>query len=303
MNRIAYIISAYKDALHLARLVSALDYNADFYVHVDLKVDIRPFEEALGNKVTFVSRHWSSWGGWDQVEYQKEMLAAVCNSGKEYSRVVCLSGQDYPLWSNKKIHEYFDSHSDTEFIIAENLTHSTNRQLQTRIRNYHFFRDLHWNNLWLKNKFIVASRLSFKFLPIHRSLRIKLNGEERDIFYGSDYWALTMPCARYVYQKLCTEPAFTNYFKHTFVPSEMCVQTIVFNSPFASSAILYDKEKKGLLYLTPLHYLVYGKTIKVMKLEDLPVLQQSGKMFCRKVVSGESDSLVEAIDASREDTL
>ena len=48
MSRIAYIISAYKDAPHLARLVAALDDRADFYVHIDLNADIHPFEEALG---------------------------------------------------------------------------------------------------------------------------------------------------------------------------------------------------------------------------------------------------------------
>ena len=65
MSRIAYIISAYKDAPHLARLVAALDDRADFYVHIDLNADIHPFEEALGDKVTFMLRicrvslkHW-----------------------------------------------------------------------------------------------------------------------------------------------------------------------------------------------------------------------------------------------------
>ena len=43
MSRIAYIISAYKDAPHLARLVAALDDRADFYVHIDLNADIHPF--------------------------------------------------------------------------------------------------------------------------------------------------------------------------------------------------------------------------------------------------------------------
>ena len=42
-----------------------------------IDADIHPFEEALGDKVTFVPRHRISWGGWEQVEYQKELLAAV----------------------------------------------------------------------------------------------------------------------------------------------------------------------------------------------------------------------------------
>lgn len=56
------------------------------------------------------------------MEYQKELLAAVLHSGIPYTRVVCLSGQDYPLWSNNAIHRYFEEHQDTEFIGGFNLT-------------------------------------------------------------------------------------------------------------------------------------------------------------------------------------
>lgn len=56
MSRIAYILSAYKDAPHLARLIAALDDDADFYVHIDRKADDRPFRQLLEGKVTFVPR-------------------------------------------------------------------------------------------------------------------------------------------------------------------------------------------------------------------------------------------------------
>lgn len=300
MKRIAYIISAYKDAPHLARLVKALDAGADFYVHIDARADIAPFKEALGSKVTFVPRHWVSWGGWEQVEYQKELLAAVVRSGVDYARVVCLSGQDYPLWSNGQIHRYFDEHKDTEFIAAMNLTRCDNREQRSKIELYHFFRDLPWNNLWLKNKFIVSSRCLMKLLPVRKkdTLRIGEN-TEADIYFGSDYWALTLPCARYVHDTLCKEYATLKaYFKTCFIPSELCVQTIVFNSPFAARALLHTEAYQGLFALTPLHYIRYGKEIKTMTMEDLPALRQSGKMFCRKVVSGRSDALVEHLHAT-----
>ena len=197
MSRIAYIISAYKDAPHLSRLIKALDEDADFYVHIDRKADSRPFKELLPEgKVTFVQSHWVSWGGWEQVEYQKELLAAVLHSGIEYTRIVCLSAQ-------------------------------------------------------------------------------------------------------YVYEKLCTEKELVRYFKTSFVPSELCIQTLVFNSPFAARALSVEGGYTGLSALTPLHYIIYGKSIKVLTLEDWSALQQSGKMFCRKVVSGASDSLVKTIETER----
>lgn len=242
MSRIAYIISAYKDAPHLARLVAALDDRADFYVHIDLNADIHPFEEALGDKVTFVPRHRISWGGWEQVEYQKELLAAVLHSGIPYTRVVCLSGQDYPLWNNNAIHHYFEEHQDTEFIGGFNLTHCTVKQQLHKITHYHPFRDLPWKSIWWKNKLIVASRKLVQILPIRKA-------------------------------------------------------------PFASKGLLLEGEYPGLTRLTPLHYIDYGASIRVMTLEDLPVLRQSGKMFCRKVVSGESDTLIEKLksDFAKED--
>lgn len=300
MSRLAYIISAYKDAPHLARLIDALDDDADFYVHIDLKADSRPFEELLKDKVTFVPRHWVSWGGWEQVEYQKELLAAVLHSNVPYSRVVCLSGQDYPLWSNAAIHRYFEEHKETEFIMGMNLTRSGNKPQLSRIKMYHFFRDLKWKNLWWKNKLIVASRQLMRLLPLRKKPTTRLNGKERDVFFGSDYWAITLPCARYVYQQLCTEKKMAHYFKNSFVPSELCIQTIVFNSPFAPHALLYEGTYKGLYALTPLHLIIYNRFIHTMTLVHLPMLHDSGKMFCRKVVSGMSDSLVEAIDKERE---
>jgi len=302
MSRIAYIISAYKDAPHLARLIKRLSHDADFYVHIDLKADITPFQKVLGGKVTFVPRHWVSWGGWEQVEYQKELLAAVIHSGISYTHVVCLSGQDYPLWSDEEIHRYFDEHKDTEFIAAMNLSRSNNRKQRSKIELYHFFRDLKWNNLWLKNKLIVASRSLMKLLPFRKKSILQIGDDlKAEVYFGSDYWALTLPCAHHVYNTLCKDYThLKSYFKTSFVPSELCVQTIVFNSPFASHALLHTEEYGGLFTLTPLHYIMYGKEIKTMTLEDLPALRQSGKMFCRKVVSGASDSLVKAIDSTEQ---
>ena len=90
MSRIAYIISAYKDAPHLARLVAALDDRADFYVHIDLNADIHPFEEALGDKVTFVPRHRISWGGCiiRKSKFPQNPKRSVRFSGKRTKRSV-----------------------------------------------------------------------------------------------------------------------------------------------------------------------------------------------------------------------
>ena len=88
---LAYLISAYRDPEHLARLIKALDFNADFYVHIDANVDEAPFRAALPHKVKFVHRHAVNWGGWNQVAYQYELVKAAVSSGCNYSHLVCAS--------------------------------------------------------------------------------------------------------------------------------------------------------------------------------------------------------------------
>lgn len=296
---LAYLISAYRDPAHLARLIDALNMEADFYIHVDANVDDAPFRAALPQKVVFVRRHRVSWGGWEQVEYQREMLKAALESGRPYSHVVCLSGQDYPLWSNRRIREYFAANADREIICGYNITRGTDEGQRKKVACLHPFRDLPLRNRWLKNKIIVASRNVLKYSGVRRKAQVRLGGELKDVFFGSDYWALTLPCARYVLHALNNEPKMVNYFRRAFVPSELCVQTIVFNSPFAPNAILHKGTYPGLATLTPLHFIDYGACIKVLTLADLPRLIEKDKMFCRKVVTGQSDALAEEIDRRR----
>ena len=42
-RRASYLILTHTDPLQLRRLINALDYEADFYIHVDLKVNMLSF--------------------------------------------------------------------------------------------------------------------------------------------------------------------------------------------------------------------------------------------------------------------
>ena len=59
----------------------------------------------------------------------------------------------------------------------------------------------------------------------------------------------------------------------------------------------------GLDALTPLHFIDYNPVIKILDESDYTRLIESGKMFCRKVVSGKSDELVALIEAHKKQNL
>lgn len=296
---LAYLISAYCDARHLQRLVEALDCDADFYIHIDANVDDEPFRRLLPEKVHFVPRRAVSWGGYEQVGYQYELLKAAVESGRPYTHLVCLSGQDYPLWSNEHIHRFFNENRTREFIGGYNLTRTNNPDQLRKITRIHPFRDLLCSNQWLKNKLVVASRTFLSLIGVRRRPQVRIGGVWSDVYFGSDYWALTLDCARYVCSTLEANPSLRRFFRTVYVPSELCIQTIVYNSPFGARAMLFKGDFPGLVRLTPLHYLFYQGSVKKLTLDDWQMLCESNKMFCRKVVTGLSDKLVAEIDAAR----
>jgi hypothetical protein len=96
-----------------------------------------------------------------------------------------------------------------------------------------------------------------------------------------------------------SHPRFMHYFETSFCPSETVWQTIAFHSPFAQRCILSEGTFTRLEDYTPLTYIEYGKEIKVLTEADYDRILASGKMFCRKTVTGRSDKLMEKIDELR----
>lgn len=309
MEKIAYIITAYKDPMHLRRLIKALDFYADFYIHIDRKVNIRPFLEELlsiQRNIYCINKYFINWGGFSQVLSQRELLHAVVHSGEKYKRVICLSGQDYPIFSNKKIHKVSDENPKKEFIAGLNISHDAPEKVH-KIDHYYFV-DLFSGKYPILNKIIrKVLNVTNNILKLKKKNQSYLNGNVADIFFGSDYWSITYDCAKYVYNSLCRERKFLKYMKTAFTPSELSVNTIVFNSEFGENAIRmakdYDKgleEYEAFERLSPIHYMVYKEKVYSLAYSDLNNILDSQKMFFRKAETGISDELMDQIDELRE---
>jgi hypothetical protein len=307
MDKIAYIILAHQDSLQLKRLICSLDFNADFYVHIDAKSSMSPFLEALdGMKNVFfiVKRKMVHWGSFGHVLVQKELLRTVFESGINYARVVALSGMDYPIWPTQRIYGEFTSNKVGQFIMGYNLSQTKIKPQIEKVTVYHFFRDLKVRSRVIKGLFCRPSRFIMKRFPIRKKRQTTLFGIKADVYMGSDMWSLTYECAKFVYKSMCEETALMNYFKYSFVPSEMVVQTIVFNSEFSRETIPYAYDDyKGLITLAPLHHFIYNGSIKIFEEPDFQSLVDSGKMFCRKTLSGKSDKLVTLLERHKEQQL
>lgn len=296
--KLAFLISAFTDAPHLRRLVDALPPSADVYVHIDANVDEAPFREVLsGTRARFIRhRVRVMWGSFRQVEFQMELIRAALDR-QSYDYLFMLSGQDYPVWSNSRIEEFLEQHQGENFLQAMPLVGRPAVDTREYTR-YRFFNNRPWRYGTWKSRFRVALRhLCEHFLT--KPLEFVADGRHWQLYKGSDYFALTGQLATYVLRIYDTCPHLRRYFVNSFAPSETFVHTIAFNTPeYASKCILSNPPmgaRVPLEELTPLTYIEYGTKIRELTLKDYPDILRSGKMFCRKCVTGVSDDLLSKI--------
>lgn len=300
--RLAFLISAHTDARHLARLVGSLPEEAGFYVHIDRKSDIAPFRELLGDdpRVVFLERRTDViWGSLNEVEYQMELIRAALGSVTAYDYMISMSGMDYPLWSNSRITDFFREAGGREILQGLRLDADDPKAWQYTL--YRPFSCRHWRGGSVGSKMRVAARHALKWLGVRKPLRIEAGGRTYSLYKGAAWWAVTPQLARVVLGEWDNNVELRRYFKTSFCPAETFIQTVAFNnSDFAPRCILTEGHYTTLAALTPLTFIDYNPTVQILTEKYYEQLIGSGKMFCRKTVTGRSDRLMDMIDTWRD---
>ena len=288
---IAFLISAHTDAPQLKRLIEALPADADFFVHIDAKSDITPFTLLIkSDNVHFlVNRVDVRWGTMREVEYQMRLLCAAVEFPRHFDRIFFLSGMDYPLWTPEQIVAWLSAQGEREILQGVCLDSPDINALQHEM--YTVARPFYESV-----KLSILARKILRLTGYRKKLHFTVDGAEWRLYKGSAWWCISQELALHLLDVYYNKPEVSRYFRNSFCPAETLIQTIAFNSPrWASRCILTEGAYPGLAALTPLHFIDYEPVIQIMTEADLPRLRQSGKMFCRKVVSGKSDKLVEIL--------
>jgi len=297
---IAYLISAHTDAPQLQRLVEALHPNAHFFIHIDKKSDISPFQAVLQrDNVHFLTHRIDvRWGTILEVEYQIELIKAAINYPVNFDRIFFLSGMDYPLWSNSHITQWLETQGDKEILSGIRMdTPLINKQQHELYSLARPFFDINWLNNKSNERLSILCRKVRSLFGIRKPVSFIVNGHKWHLYKGSAWWCISQQLATYIYHTYMNEPTIRRYFIDSFGQAETLIQTIAFNSPtWAPHCLLHEGSYPGLAALTPLHYIVYDPVIKVMDETDYDMLMKSGKMFARKFISGKSDKLVEKLE-------
>lgn len=295
--KLAFLISAQKDARHLRDLVDSLPQDAEYYIHIDRKRDLLHFKKTLDRQnVHFISHRVNVIAtSLNEVEVQIALISAALEDGS-YDRLISLDGLDYPVWSNSRIEEFFKEADDKE--ILEGIAMPGQGRAAYKYTDFQLLADHHWRGGTWKNRVRTLARRVLAGSHVHKTLRIHCPNKTYTLYIGGTSWAITPQLAQKVVDEWYQNDHLKKYFTTSYRPLETFIPTVAFNSEFASKCILAKGRYEGVSKLLPLTF-VGGRSAKVLTEDDLAIVKNSDKMFCRQIVTGYSDGLKSLIDASR----
>lgn len=296
MEKIAYLIMTYQDPVHLNRMINALDYNAKFFIHVDKKVDIKPFVEAVEseNAVFLGHRITVSWGGISFIDVAINLMIEALEDTENFTHLMMLSGSCYPIRSKESIYDYMQQHKGHEFIKYLDARESPEHYMKS-LENKHFFEPFYpSSSRAIVKKFDKYIRHALKLLKIRQPWDF-----EWVPYFGSFWWALTPACCEYILEFTTRNLDFYRYCSYAIAPEEFYFHTLVGNSPFAKNSDgLQPYQGRGTFRMANLH-IIDQSLAKWYTLEDWEEIAASDKFFVRKVDTSHSASLLERLDKER----
>lgn len=242
-----YFILAHKRPKQLSALISLLqDGKSSFFIHVDKKVDLNSFAEInKKDDCYFIKKRVKcNWGNYSLVQATLNGMMEIkkfMKTNKPDSNYHCilLSGEDLPLKTNEKIHDFLANRQETSFINHWKLPYEKwwngglFRFESLYVLDYNKYPETHY---WL-NKIIKKLRLHF-VLPINR---IQKKFPDLELYGSSQWMILSKNLMEFVIETSNKNPQFLKIFKYVLAPDELYFPTLIHYFQKQKSFVIENK--------------------------------------------------------------
>lgn len=312
-HHINYLILAHKDADLMQKTIRALDGpDVRFYIHLDLKTDIQQFIhlEQLFENVRFIKRRENCiWGDFNIVQATINLINAV--EGLENAgHCVLLSGQDFPIKSEKQITDFLSDHAQVDFISSKPVHEMWPAHWYKRLQFYRYnfsgnkgdyllippIQDLRfWTFL---PKLIYKIIVSGKIATHVKNISDLIGQPRRDLlqypFYGgSQWWTLSNKTMSEIKKIIDMHPDLLQFHKFTHAADEIFFQTVFQYIPLYNRGIHHNHSTTFTIWDNS-----SVSSPKILEDTDGQLLFKLDKeiLFARKFETGISDALIEQIN-------
>jgi hypothetical protein len=231
-----------------------------------------------------VKRVATNWAGHGLVKAPLNAFETIKSSKLDFDRISLLSGQDYPIKSNKKINEFFRTSRQSVFIdyfTLPNYDRWLNGGLY-RLNKYFF-------GLPFFYKYASkAANLTSTLVPV---LARKLPQHLKP-YCGSQWWTIDMYALNYILKYLRENPKYMSYHRFTFAGDELFFHIILLN---ATDERLKTRIKNDNLRF--MHWLrLDNPHPEILVKEDFENIKNSEALFARKFDAAVDEDILDRID-------
>lgn len=278
----AFVITAYQSPSYLTDLVNRITTDGDHaYVHIDTKSSITPEELKLTNpdRVHLYKKYSINWGSYNHLAAIIFLLQQLPDN-IEYVHII--SGQDIPIRSPRQFTNKF--HNCKQSFMTVTPLAKTSTSIRRRLEGYNLFPNADSR----KPIFRAVNQAVWAIRHILHIDNHKI-GEFTNIYKGMIWASLPYEQIEYVLGYIQSHRKFIKRLKHTLLPEEFFLQTILMNSKFRDAIVPNN-----------LHYTVWkkkhGSIPAILDEEDYGGIMGSECFFARKIVLPYSRTLIAKID-------
>lgn len=243
--RLAYIIVSHFKLEQTLQLFTRLNHKDSYFVfHISKKCEPQYYERLRAalkdhDNCFFSKRINVMWGEFSLVQAVLNAIDTLIESNVNFDYAFLLSGQDYPIKSHNDIVHTLSKNQGKQYL--EYIPFSGLNHISQWIENYHFRvgKRRFWHPHQRSDNLIIAiyNFILSLFIPKNRKLP-----ENFILYKGSTWWTLTRDCIEFLHQQTHSPEGkrIIKFFKHTYHPAELYIQTILMNSKFREGIINND---------------------------------------------------------------
>lgn len=283
MQNHLFIIMAHNQPEMLQRIVGRLySLNHYFYIHIDKKVDIRPFKSQIGEDDNIDwcedNRIRVNWGGYSQIKCTLNLLRKSLTDNTYFDFIHLISGVDYPCVSNELFDDFFfrsNQRSFMQFDTPKEVRMWRNDKYSERLK-------WHFRDYKFLEKIMLPQILN----------RISPRKPMKGVYAGWNWFSWHRNVAEYVMNFLDNNKRYLNRFKYT-----SCCDEVIFHTLLYDVADKLNIEKYNALRYIDWHPMRPYKSLPlVLNMQDAERIKDSGCFFCRKCSLEESKELLDYLD-------
>lgn len=256
---IAYLILVHRLPNQFKRLFTAIYETDNYYlIHIDKKAndkigqEIQSFLASYPN-VFILKSEAVVWGGYSMVQAELDGMKYLLDIDARWDYFINLSGQDYPLKSQKIIRKFLTENKGKSYLkIADQKLKRP--ETMNRIENHFEESDGKLSDITHKRDYLK------NVIP----------------YIGGQWMILTRTCCEFICNSNEVKK-FEDYYVNTLIADESFFQTVLMNTSF--DGVLIDDDKRAIIWIPDGNIKLRPKTFTK---DDFEYLNLGENLFARK---------------------